>query len=254
MRPRVLLALALVLLALPATARAQAPYETSLIPAAVTFAAAGSTENATFDAGTGANRTLIVAVFWRDRENTISGVTYNGVAMTSQGAKVTSNLTLSGQLFALGNPASGSNVIAVTMGAGSGTSPALIGAWVANSTDAAGTPTDGFASNFGNGATANIQSTVTVASATNDRAVVFHGTFNASANLTATPTNYTERQDGNNAGGLSLEYGDADGAASIATTATWNNGAFQVDWVALGVNVNQSVGGAAARPCCLGVW
>lgn len=215
-------------------------YETSLAPVGVTFDAAGEAETVNFNAGTGSNRCLIVAVCWRDFTSTISGVTYNSVAMTSVGSMVTdATHNLHGHLWRLHNPASGANDIVVTMGAGTGNSVALIAAWVANGVDSS-TPVDGYTTNNGSGSSANIVSSVTVSSATNDRVAVFHATFNETNNISATPTNYTERQDAGNGAGLTMEFGDADGAGSIASSATWSNGAFLVSWVALGINLNET--------------
>jgi hypothetical protein len=225
-------------------------YETSLTPIGVTFNQAGETETHAFDAGSGANRVLVVGVVWRDQSNTISGVTYNGVAMTSLGAKVTEDARTSMQLWRLANPASGSNNIAVTMGAGDNNSGGVIGAWVGNGADVSGTPVDGYQTGQGNASTANVVSSLgtPVSSAAGDRVVAFFGQFNESANLTATAANYTERQDGNDGAGISLTYGDADGAATVDPQATWSNGAFLVRWVAMGLNVNAAAGGANVVP------
>jgi hypothetical protein len=223
-----------------------ATYETSLTPAAVTFLAAGEAETVAFDAGSGADRVLLVGVCWRDRNNSISGVTYNGVAMTSMGAEVTENAVFSAQAWRLVNPASGSNNIVVTMGVGDNSSSGLIGAWVGNTVDQT-TPVDALVTNSGSGNTANMVSSGTVTSATDDRVVVFHCLRNLADNDTSTPTNYTERQDANTGAGIMMTIGDAAGAASVATSATWTNAAAeQVEWVVLGINVNAS-GGAGGR-------
>ena len=97
----------------------------------------------------------------------------------------------------------------------------------------------GYASNSGTGSSANIVSSVTVSSAINKRVVVWHATGNADGNIHATATNYTERQDTDNGNATTLQFGDAAGASSIATSATWDNGAFAVDWIALGSSVNE---------------
>ena len=219
-----------------------ATYETSLAPISVVFNAAGETETHAFDAGSGSNRVLLVCVCWRDQNNTISSVTYNGVSMTAAGAKVTAATSLSAQLFSLASPASGSNNIAVVMGSGLGNSGGLIGAWVANSVDQT-TPVDGYTSSSSNGTTATAVSNLTISSAANDRVVVFHCHRNDTVTPTATPTNYTERQDGNTGGGISMEFGDADGASSVATTATWSNGVSGWALVAVGINVKDNAGG-----------
>lgn len=224
-------------------------YETSLTPAAVTFNSGGEAETVAFDAGTGANRTLVVFVTWRDQDNTISGVTYNAVAMTSVAARLrTADTLLSGQLWYLVNPASGSNNIVVTMGVGGSNSPALISAWVANGTDTAGTPIDGYVTASGTASTANIASSPgAISSATDDMIVIFASNRNGTDNWTATPTNYTERQDAANGSGISATFGDAAGAASVTPTATWNNSADELTWLALGINVNQTAGGGGGR-------
>lgn len=239
---------ALLTIALPlwaSTAQAQVAYETSAASTNVTFVAAGETETFSFNAGTGANRALAVFVGWRDRDNTISGITYNGVAMTAQAAKVVEGTIAAGQVWCLAGPASGANNIAVTMGVGTDEAQAQISAWVANGVDQT-TPCDGYAGNSGNASTANIVSSVTVSSATNDLVAAFHFTYNESAVITSSPTGYTERQDTDNASGLSTAWGDQAGAASVATSSTWSNGAYLVRWVAMGVNFNAA---AAAGGC-----
>lgn len=218
-------------------------YETSLAPTSVSFLAAGEAETVAFDAGSGANRVLLVCVSWRDQDNTISGVTYNGVAMTALGPKVELN-DFSAQLWRLASPASGSNNIVVTMGAGLANSQAQIAAWVGNGADTAGTVVDGYQSNSGSASTANqVSSHAAIASAVGDMVVTFHSSFNVTDNLTAQETNYTERQDAANGGGLSCQFGDAAGAASVSPSATWSNGAFTITWLALGLNVNAAGGG-----------
>lgn len=219
-------------------------YETSLAPITVTFDAAGEFETHAFDAGSGANRALIVFVSWRDRSNTITSITYAGAALTSLGAQET-NGVITGQIWGRADPASGSNNIVVTMGAGSGTSSAQIGAWVANGTDIAGTTFDGFQGDNGTASTANIVSAPgAVTSAVDDMVATFHATLNGSGNIAVTTsTGYTERQDAATGGGFSQQFGDAAGAASVTTSATWDNGAFAVNWIAFAVNVNATGGG-----------
>ena len=222
-------------------------YETSLTPAAVSFLAAGEAETVAFNAGTGADRVLLVAVLWRERSNVISGVTYNGVAMTAVAAKTTENAFVSMQIWRLANPASGSNDIVVTMGAGDNSSDALIGAWVGNTTDTA-TPVDGLQIGQGTASTASIVSSLSsaVTSAVGDMVVPVFGQANSTANISATATNYTERQDADNGSGFTLTFGDAAGAATVNPSATWNNGAYSVSWIGMGVNVNAAAGGGGA--------
>lgn len=216
-------------------------YETSLAPATVTFPSAGGSQTVSFNAGSGANRVLIVAVAYRDRTAGLTGVTYNGVSMTSAGAVATGgDETCALHLWYLAGPASGANDIVATMSAsGSGDATGQISAWVANGVDQT-TPVSGYNSGTGSGSAANIVSSVTITSETNDVVFVAHGTYNTTANIAASPTNYTERQDAANSAGVSTSLGDASGAATVATSATWNNGAYSVSWAAAGVTVNPS--------------
>jgi hypothetical protein len=229
-------------------------FETSLVPINVTFNQAGETETHPFDAGSGANRVLLVGVAWRDRSNVLTGVTYNGVAMSiaATGAEITQG-PFRAQMWTLANPASGSNNLAVTMGAGSDDALGQIGAMVVNGADIAGTPVEAYDSESGAASTANVVSAVTISSVADDRVVCFHFTAQQSDALSSTATNFTERQDANDGGNLlAITYGDADGAATVATQATWNNGAFKEDWIALGINVNAT--GGAAETITLDKW
>lgn len=220
----------------------------SLAPTAVSFLAAGEAETVAFNAGTGTDRVLTVEVTWNDKTNDITSITYNGVAMTSLCAK-TVNGVCAARLYGLANPASGLNNIVVTMSAGSANSSAQISAWSGEGADQT-TPFDTAVTANGSGSTANIVSSATLTTGvTGDRSVFYHATFNGTASITATPTNYTERQDAADGGGISTEFGDADGAASITGSATWSNGAYLVNWITLAVNVNQT--GAPDTPALL---
>lgn len=219
-------------------------YETSLVPASVTFAEAGEVETVSgFNAGSGSDRILFVFVQWRERGNTISGITYGGAALTSAGSKVTDPTAfVSGQLWYRVGPASGSNDIVITIGASSGgDSIGYVSALVVNGAGGV----SGYQSGNGNGSSANIVSSLSsaVTSAVGDRVVTFHATYNESANVAATPTNYTERQDAADGFGNSVEFGDADGAASVSPSATWDNSAFEIKWVAVGINATATGGG-----------
>lgn len=223
-------------------------YETSLAPISVTWNAAGETETHAFNAGTGSDRVLLVCVTYRDDATVaVSGVTYNGVAMTSAGTAVDPAVGngVGMHLFYLANPASGSNNIAVTMSASGGSNtPGQISAWVGNGGDVGGTPVDGYVSANGSGSSANIvSSSGAITSATGDMIVTFNATQNGAENLTATATNFTERQDAFDGGGYALEFGDAAGAATVTPSATWSNSAIAVNWAAVGINVNASGGG-----------
>ena len=208
-----------------------AAYETSAIYTAVTFAEAGETESiASVGAGSGANRVLLVAIFWYYKGNDISAVRYNTVGMTdSSGGRIGalgSGNEWSGRLYRLVNPASGANTLAIDVGntGGQGDSIAMVMVSVDNTVDQT-TPVDGLQTVGANGSTVNAVTNIpAITSAVGDRVHVFHGIINDNGeDLTATPTNYTERQDAFVAlAGTAGEFGDADGAASVDTQAAWS--------------------------------
>lgn len=228
-------------------------YETSLAPATVSFPSGGGSQTVSFNAGSGANRVLLVAVTYRERTANITGVTYNGVSMTSAGTEASGgDETCACSLWYLAGPASGANDIVATMSSsGSGDATGQISAWVANGVDQA-TPVGGYNSGTGIGSSASIVSSVTITSETNDVVVVCHGTYNTTENISATASAYTERQDAANSAGIATSFGDASGAATVATTATWSNGAYTVSWAAVGVTINPApVGTPLRRPLVL---
>jgi hypothetical protein len=200
---------------------------------------AGETETHSINAGTGSDRVLIALIGWRDRANTITGVTYNGVAMTEVTAKIT-NSTAALHVFKLVNPASGANDLAVTMSSGASNSSGLISAWVANGVDQT-TPVDGVQTGSGGASTASIvsQPSSAVTSAVGDRVVAAHFFTNDSQVSAAAASGYSERQDADTGTGFAIEFGDADGDASVTVSAQWNNGAGNnCSWASIGFNVN----------------
>ncbi len=84
---------------------------------------------------TGSNLILVVGVYWRSQsDNSVSGVTYNGVAMTSMSTKQRANGSFGGayptavQLWYLAAPATGAHDVVVTISAGcDGPGPLFVG-------------------------------------------------------------------------------------------------------------------------------
>lgn len=72
----------------------------------------GTTHTFSFTCGSGANRILFVATYRNAGTDTVSGVTYNGVAMTVVNQKVFGGNNI--YLWYLVNPASGANNVVVT--------------------------------------------------------------------------------------------------------------------------------------------
>lgn len=228
-----------------------ATHETSTAPIDRTFPATIGTEQQTYnvDIGSGPNRVVKVYLGWVDADDrAVVSVTCAGAAMTPFGPKVSANgIALQG--FQIANPAqSGLQDVVVALDASDFTSPSLMGLTVTQDADVSGTPVDGYASNSGTGSAANIVSSVTVSGDDGDRINVCHFTRNFSDFIEASASGYTERRDTADLGGLAMQFGDANGSAALNTQATWDNGAFQVHWLALGINVNQVAGGAAALP------
>lgn len=207
------------------------------------FASASPPVTYTVDAGTGTDRVLYVWLYWRNRAQSITGITYDGVAMTSLGAQVANGTTgYLSQLWRLVAPASGSNTLSVQPGLnGVGNAPVVMAWFVADDVDQT-TPEDGYDSDTGSSASANAVSSLTIASATGDLPLVFHTIHGAST--TSTATNFTERaSDDNHPWSGATTCGDGTGAASVATSVTWGNGAVATQWLAMGCNLKAAGGG-----------
>lgn len=208
-----------------------------------TFDAAGTAVDNAFDAGTGSDRHMEVSVTWNISASNMPSVTaaYNGVSMTSHAAANTTG-NLRKQSFHLVAPATGSNTLRIDPAAGLDTSTAIIEVLVYTGVDQT-TPFDGFTTNVGTDASAPMESTLTVTSASGDHAVVFHSVLGTGAMTSAAPTGYTERLDNVN-GTLGATAGDEPGAASVATTATWtpNN---NINFNCHGMNLNVAAGAAS---------
>lgn len=84
-----------------------------------TNAGTSSFNTMSHNSNTGANRLLIVDVAMRTGNAVISGVTYNGVSMTSLGVSSGSTPTVRIEKFWLESPATGANDVVVTLGSGS---------------------------------------------------------------------------------------------------------------------------------------
>jgi hypothetical protein len=203
-----------------------------------TFDSGGTAVSNAFDAGSASDRILIVFVgFNNSAGHTLTGVTYNGVALTAFGGQVSAGgVGMRG--YYLVNPASGSNTLTVDPAAGAGSAVAVITAMIYSGVDVGGTPWDGYnpLSSAANDQTAEN----TITSESGDMIVVA-ATGRGTANSAASPTNYTERFDNANTTWV-MAGGDAAGAATVATTTTFN-GSPMNGWVVLGLNLNAAAGG-----------
>ncbi len=186
----------------------------------------------------GANRLLTVGVHWVSSGGavSVSGVTYNGVAMSSVG--VVNNGDVFTQLFRLVAPATGSNTIAITMtGAVDQT---LTGGGVSFTGVDQTTPLGTWASATGNSQTASVN----VSSATDD--IVVDHVSDASLALSV-GAGQTERYNVSDDGGTAVPGGAGSTEAGATTvTMSWSIALLSIGWAIGGVSVKAA--SAAATP------
>jgi len=172
---------------------------------------------------TGSNLYLVVGIsFLNSAGRSVSGVTYNSVAMSSLGTAT--NGIYSVQLWGLANPATGAHNVVVTMGGPpNSTSIGSVSFTGVN----ASTPTSGFASATGSSA----NPAVTVTSTTSS--MVLAATIDAgSTSLTVNKTlrwNAILGTDTPRGGGAT-----AAGASSVTTTFTGSNNS----WATAGISID----------------
>lgn len=203
------------------------------------FQSSGTTLTFSHTVNDATNGVLIVGAYTRNSGTaTVTGVTYNGVAMTlaRERREAIFNLVYSSMWY-LAAPATGANNVVVTFSA---TPPNNSGAIAASFTGVdQTTPQDGGADNEAT----NQESTVTVTSATNDMAVDFTIIVNGNTGPTV-GAGQTSRATGNDGGsGDLMGVSTEPGAASNTMTWTWS--ANDKTWLALGLNLNA----AAAATC-----
>lgn len=213
-----------------ATGDVQASFDAS-------FDAGGTAVTNAFDAGTDQNRGLKVAVQWDGAAGHTLGdtaVTYNGVAMTPDGATV-SNGQMRLRSYSLIAPATGSNTLSVDPSAGAGVEDAVISAWCYSGVDQT-TMQENYNSANGSDASAPYTSDVTITSSATDRLVwVGHGARSTSI-ASGAATGFTERVD-NVAGNIGSVGGEATGAASVVTSVAWTGPPASITWAAVGVSL-----------------
>lgn len=218
--------------------------------AGASFDAAGAAVDTTINIGT--CDFLIVSVSWgQNNGHTVSGVTWDqggtNQAMTAFGAMTTAGATLRKHSFYLANPTNGNLVLRVDPSTGASLSAEMVIDWESFSgVDVGGTPFDGYNTATATDGSAPFESALTITSATDDMVWVSHATRASGGDPSAiAPTNYTERHETLD-GPLAVSSGDAAGAASVATTATFTSAGFSLLMNAHGVNLNAAAGGASA--------
>ena len=201
---------------------------------------------------TGTNLLLLVSVGAAYHNAPIcTGVTYNGVAMTSAVTPVANANPDKQYLWYLINPATGANNVVATMSPASDSVSFISQSYTGvHQTVPLGTVTTAF-HNAAGGASTIIQLGSTNWSAVGETAVLF-GTHNNydSGFLVVTPTatiaNATERGRiaSTNAGGLKMRIlgGDTAGAATVTPQWALTNDVF---WLAIGVSVKPVAGAAS---------
>ncbi len=205
--------------AIDATTSAQAEVTT----AANTLTFAHTTTN------TGTNLVLVVGVSMNISQRTsttISGITYNGVALTLAGAQNDSSNAVRTEVWYLVNPATGNHNVVITENIGGilNTIGTVAGATTFTGADQT-TPIRSFASNQSGGTNAN--AFVNIASGPNDYVL---DTLAATSGTTATITSPSQTQQWslNSTGGVRDVYGFGStraGSASVAMSETLSGNA-----------------------------
>ncbi len=172
---------------------------------------------------TGSNLILVVEVVTNAASDTVTGVTYNAVAMTSAGA-ATLNTGVTSRIFYLANPATGAHTVSVTA-----SGSAAIGGMSQSFTGAAGT-VNGRVVTTGSATTASL----TVTSTSGDMVV---DSFGQVSSLGGTTSNQTNRS--STTAGINLA-GDASTAAGSASVSMQYTGIpAATAWAYQAINVQQ---------------
>lgn len=188
--------------------------------------------------GSGAGRTVDIAIHWNSaRFPTITSATLGGEAVEVLGSPVALGyFSQSAQALVRRNPTvEGNQSLVVNFTSNDMGDTEVFGVGVVltgeNNDDA---PT--VQSNSGNGSTANLVASVTGTGETGGREVFLLCAVSDDNGMDATSsdTNYTKR--GTYGSGFLRVAGDADGAASVAASATLNNGAQATGWAMLAVS------------------
>lgn len=188
----------------------------------------------------GSDRVLFVGISHYDSSDTVSGVTYNSVAMTAVPSGATNNGQFYVSLWYLIAPATGSNTVSVTFTGG-------VFDFKAGSVSFTGadqtTP-------LGTAVTATGSSTtpsVTVTSATGeivlDTLVIVH-----SGTLTVDGSQ-AQRWNGTGGSGF-IKGGGSTESGAASTTMSWSNSTSQ-DWAIVGVPVKPVAASSTLRQLCL---
>lgn len=218
-----------------------------------TFPSGGTAVNlGAFTVGSGSNRALFVAIRWvPGGAFTVSGVTYNGDALTSLGASIDSGM----QLWELANPDTSSGDLIIDPSTGLGDRDFIAHAYAFTGVEQSDI-SDGYITSTGSDSSNPITSVLdNIVSATGDLAFVAHTWRSALADLTtSSATGYTEIEEsfdnddptGTNIG---MNSGTQTGAADIDTSVVWNDGAIG-SYGAFAVNINAAAeaGGAVFNP------
>jgi len=218
----------------------------------ITLPSSGAAVDNAVDSGaTGSDRIMIILVAYRNASaQTITSVSYGGSAATSFGAAVVS-VQMTGYLYYLLAPATGSNTLSVDPSTSAGDSPASV-SWMVFSDVDQSTPYDGYTTNTGT----DTNGELTVTSETGDTPFFTMGWRGGGA-TGGTPTNYTERFDNIfQAGAQMVMGGEGTGAASVAFVGTVDGEFANTGWVTLGANLNATSaggGGLVHRGLMIGV-
>lgn len=184
----------------------------------------------------GSDRCLWVGIVI-EQDKSISGITYNSVSMTEiVNQSIGTNIKL--YVFRLVAPSTGSNLINVTVSAGTGYAMSSVSRTGVNQT----TPNDTPSTATGN----STAPSASVTSESGDDVIDFVCIDDAGASASnLTPgTGQTERSDSGGLGVMEIASSEEAGAGSV--TMSWNISSYATDWIIAGINVNDVGGGGGA--------
>lgn len=209
-----------------------------------TFTAANGTVDNTIDIGT--CDFLIVSVSWgaNNGHSMAAAPTWDhggtAQAMTEFGAQTLTGSALRKHSFYRVSPTAGSHTLRLDPSAGSSDTTEVVIDWESFTGVDTGDPFENYNTSTATDGSSPFTSSLTITSATDDMVWVSHATRASGGDPSAiAPTNYTERHETLD-GPLGVSSGDAAGAASVATTATFTSAGFSLLMNAHGVSVKAS--------------
>lgn len=211
------------------------------------LAAAGSVTITGLDAGSGANRRIVVAITWMGANgHTISSITFGALGLTAKGAAHIAENNCRQRLYTAAAPTGSGVTLTVNHSAGAGDSGAVIDVYFAEDSsqdDAACILTV----SQGTDSSGALNSVLAVSSETGSLVIQSHGARCSGGASAMALTGITERGAlvTQLVGGVTVGVrgGSAAGAATVTGTGAWSGGTFAINYVCSGLNIPNVSGG-----------